>query len=62
MNMFAGFDVIIFENNVIFLIKQFFSTWPKSKDEKFKYLENEKSFDDEKKRFPSLLNSFHWTK
>ena len=51
MNMFAGFDVIIFENNVIFLIKQFFSTWPKSKDEKFKYLENEKSFDDEKSVF-----------
>ena len=40
---FPGWDVINFEINLIFLIKVFSYETKKSK-QKFKYLENEKSF------------------
>ena len=40
---FPGYNVINFETNLIFLIKQFFYMTKKSR-QKFKYLENEKSF------------------
>ena len=51
-----------FEINIIFLIKPFFNMTNKSR-QKFKYLENEKSFQDEiKKHFSSFLNGFQWRK
>ena len=40
---FPGFDVIKFEINLFFLIKPFFYMTKNSR-QKFKYLENEKSF------------------
>ena len=43
---FPGCDVINFEMNLIFLIKPFFYMTEKSR-QKFKYLENENSFQDE---------------
>ena len=38
-----GYDVINFENNLIFYLSHF-STWPKKATHTFKYLENEESF------------------
>ena len=43
---FPGCDVINFESNLVFLIKSFLYMTEKSK-QKFKYLENKKSFQDE---------------
>ena len=55
---FPGCDVIYFETNVIFLIKLFFYMTKNSK-EKFKYLENGKSFEGElKKHFSVFLKCF----
>ena len=50
---FPGWDVINLEINLISLIKPFFSLTGKSR-QKFKYLENEKSFSSAKK-----TNIFH---
>ena len=50
---FPGCDVINFEMNFIFLTKPFFPTWLKKSEQKFKYLQNERSLWN-KKQFPSL--------
>ena len=50
----SGFDVINFEINLTFQIRLIFYMAQKSK-QKFKYLENEKSFQDE----IIIINIFH---
>ena len=57
-----GCDVIKFETNLIFLIKQFYNITKKSR-QKLKYLENEKSFLGEiKKHFSSILRGIQFPK
>ena len=51
---FAGCDAISFEINLIFLIRPFFYKTKKFR-QKFKYLENEKSFKGEMKKHFSLF-------
>ena len=50
-----------FENNLIFRIKPFFLHGQKVK-QKFKYLENKKSFKMKYKAFFTFLKGFHWRK
>ena len=49
-----------FKINLIFLIQPFFST--KNSRHKLKYIENEKSFQDELKRIFIILKSYYWSK
>ena len=56
---FLDYDVINFEINLSFLVKQFFFVTIKS-GQKFKYLKNEKSFFRwNKKQFLSFLKEFY---
>ena len=58
---FPGFDVINFENNLIFLIKPFLYMTRKSR-QKLKYLENQKSFQGEIKSFAIIFKRFSVSK
>ena len=58
---FPGFDVINFENNLIFLIKPFLYMTRKSR-QKLKYLGNQKSFQGEIKSFAIIFKRFSVSK
>ena len=56
----SGCDVINFENNLIFLIKLFFSAWPKSQDKNVNILRMKRAFKIRwnQKHFSSFLKCY----
>ena len=52
---YPGCDVINFEINFIFLIKPFFSTWPKSQDKNLNILKRKELLRWNKKHFSSIF-------